>query len=105
MAEHVIRPAARTQGMTYAIRDILIEANKARAAGKELLFLNIGDPNKFDFDTPRYILDAVKDALDSDRNGYAPSDGYPESLEAIRGWAADKGIRDIQDVFIGPRGQ
>jgi alanine-synthesizing transaminase len=101
MAEHAIRAAQRTRGITYAIRDILIEANQARAQGKELLYLNIGDPNKFDFDTPPYILEAIKEALDSDRNGYAPSDGYPESLEAVRRWAGAKGIRNIQDVFIG----
>lgn len=101
MASHVIRPAARTEGITYAIRDIVVEARKAQAAGKELLYLNIGDPNQFDFDTPRYILDAVKDALYDRKNGYAPSDGYPESLEAIREWADGKGIRDIQDIVIG----
>jgi len=101
MVDHVIRPAARTAGITYAIRDIVIEARKAQAAGRELLYLNIGDPNQYDFDTPEYIRNAIKEALDGGRNGYAPSDGYPASLEAVREWATNKGIQNIQDVFIG----
>ena len=35
-----------------------------------------------------------------DRNGYAPSPGIPEALEAIRGEAARKGITTVQDVFV-----
>jgi alanine-synthesizing transaminase len=34
------------------------------------------------------------------RNGYAPSPGIPEALEAIRGEAARKGITTVQDVFV-----
>lgn len=101
MVDHVIRPASRTKGITYAIRDIVIEARKAQEAGRELLYLNIGDPNQYDFDTPEYIRTAIKEALDGGLNGYAPSDGYPASLEAVRQWAANKGIHNIQDVFIG----
>src|SRR6202051_1159053 len=34
------------------------------------------------------------------KNGYAPSPGIPEALEAIRGEAARKGISTVQDVFV-----
>ena len=34
------------------------------------------------------------------KNGYAPSPGIPEALEAIRGEAARKGITTVQDVFV-----
>ncbi len=101
MSDFVIQPAQRTQGMTYAVRDVLVEAEKARTLGRDLIYLNIGDPNKFDFDTPPHILDAIVEGLRSGHNYYAPSDGMPESLEAIRDWAGNKGIRGIQDVFIG----
>jgi len=34
------------------------------------------------------------------KNGYAPSPGIPEALEAIRGEAARKGITTVRDVFV-----
>ena len=34
------------------------------------------------------------------KNGYAPSPGIPEAIEAVRGEAARKGIENVQDVFI-----
>ena len=34
------------------------------------------------------------------KNGYAPSAGIPEALEAIRGEAARKGITTVRDVFV-----
>ena len=42
-----IKPAIRTENITYAVRDIILVANEAAKAGKELLYLNIGDPNLF----------------------------------------------------------
>ncbi len=97
-----IRPAARTADITYAVRDIVVEAEKARAAGRELLYLNIGDPNKFDFSTPPHVIEAIERALhDAPLCGYAPSDGHPAALDAIRRWAERKGIQGVRDVFIG----
>ncbi len=46
-----IQPATRTQTIKYAVRDILAVAEEAKQAGKQLLYLNIGDPIKFDFET------------------------------------------------------
>ena len=40
-----IRPAHRTRDIKYAVRDVILLADKAKAAGKEMLYLNIGDPN------------------------------------------------------------
>ena len=34
------------------------------------------------------------------KNGYAPSPGIPQALEAIRGEAARKGITTVRDVFV-----
>ena len=34
------------------------------------------------------------------KNGYAPSPGIPEALEAIRGEAVRKGITTVRDVFV-----
>ena len=44
-----IKPAIRTENVTYAVRDIVVIANEVAKTGKEMLYLNIGDPNLFDF--------------------------------------------------------
>jgi len=51
-----IKPAKRTHNIEYAIRDIIVEAEKVRKAGKTILPLNIGDPCKFDFYTPPELI-------------------------------------------------
>jgi alanine-synthesizing transaminase len=99
-----IVPARRTENIKYAVRDILLVAEKARQAGRELLYLNIGDPNKFDFETPPHLVEAIHRALRENRTGYAPSEGIPEALAAIRADAEARGIRGIEDVFVGNGG-
>ena len=44
-----ITPAVRTDNITYAVRDIVVLANEVAKSGKEMLYLNIGDPNIYDF--------------------------------------------------------
>ena len=95
-----IAPATRTAGIKYAIRDILGIANQAKAAGKEMLYLNIGDPNIFGFAPPRHILDDTYQAMLRNRLGYSDSDGIPEALAAIRREAERKGIRNVQHAFV-----
>ncbi len=96
---HGIRPSKRTEQIRYAIRDVMLIAEQARAAGKKLLSLNIGDPLLYDFPTPPHIIAAAHRAMLDGRNGYAPSAGVPEALEAIRAEAERDGIRNVQDVF------
>ena len=95
-----IQPARKVANIKYAVRDVLTVAAEAKAAGKDMLYLNIGDPNIYDYQTPRIIVEAISKALHDNKNGYAPSDGIPEALAAIRADCAGKGIRSIQDVFV-----
>jgi alanine-synthesizing transaminase len=95
-----IAPARKIGSIKYAVRDVLIVADEAKRAGKEMLYLNIGDPNIFDYETPPVIVEAIVKALRDGRNGYAPSDGVPEAIAAIRADAEAKGIRQIQNVFV-----
>jgi alanine-synthesizing transaminase len=46
------------------------------------------------------LIDAVYQAMREGKNGYSPSSGIKEALDAIRGEAARKGIGNIQDVFV-----
>ena len=54
----------------YAIRDILISAREVEKSGKKLYYFNIGDPNKYDFDTPQFLKDALFDAVNVDKANY-----------------------------------
>jgi len=93
-------PAKRTEEVTYAIRDIVVLAAEVAKSGKEMLYLNIGDPNVYDHTTPRHVIDAAYKAMLENRNGYAPSSGIPEAVESIRRDAEKKGIKNIHDIFI-----
>ena len=68
--------------------------------GHKVLPLNVGDPLNFDFQTPPHIIEAVYKAMRDGKNGYAPSPGIPQALEAIRGEAERKGITTVRDVFV-----
>lgn len=95
-----IIPAARTEKITYAVRDIVVLAQQVAKSGKEMLYLNIGDPNQFDFATPPHIVAAIADAMTANQNGYSPSSGIASALAAIEHEAQAKGIRNILDLFV-----
>ncbi len=97
---HEILAATRLEHVRYAIRDLAVVAEKLAREGKEILPLNIGDPLRFDFKTPPHLIEAVAKAMRDGKNGYAPSLGIDEALEAVRAEAERKGIRNIQSVFI-----
>lgn len=99
-SEYQVVPAFRTDNITYAVRDVVVLADKIAKQGKDMLYLNIGDPNKFDFRTPDHIIEAAYKALKDNQNGYSPSSGIKEGLDSIRREAERKGIRNIQDIFI-----
>ncbi len=96
----VIKAAKRTEGVTYAIRDIVVLASEVAKTGKEMLYLNIGDPNIYDHRTPQHVIEAAYKAMNENKNGYAPSSGIPEALDSIRRDAENKGIKNIHDIFI-----
>jgi alanine-synthesizing transaminase len=78
-----IRANPLSLDIEYAIRDVIIPATELEKQGHRIMKLNIGDPNKYDFDTPDLIKDSVKEALELGLNGYAPSSGLPQLVDAI----------------------
>src|SRR5260370_22779203 len=95
-----IAAARRLENVRYAIRDLACVADEVIQQGHKVLPLNVGDPLNFDFQTPPHIIEAAYKAMRDGKNGYAPSPGIPEALEAIRGEAARKGITTARDVFV-----
>ena len=95
-----IVPAVRTNNITYAVRDIVVLANEVAKSGKEMLYLNIGDPNLFDFQPPEHLIKATYDAMIKNFNGYAPSSGIQEARDSIEREADRKGIENVHDIFV-----
>src|SRR6266550_4410486 len=95
-----IAAAQRLENVRYAIRDLALVADEVTRQGHTILSLNVGDPNIFDFQTPAHLIEAVYRAMRDNKNGYAPSPGITEALDAIRAEAARKSISSVQDVFV-----
>jgi len=66
-------PVSQTLAMAAREREL-------RAAGQEIISLSLGQP---DFDTPDFIKEAAKQAIDDNYNAYTPVNGYAELREAI----------------------
>lgn len=79
----MIKASKRSQGVSYAIREVVVPAKKLEEKGIKILHLNIGDPNAYDFDTPQHMKDALYEAANQGYNGYSPSEGYLELRKAI----------------------
>ena len=88
--------------MNYAIREVTVPAAEAAKAGKKLLSLNIGDPNKWDFETPEYFKATLRAAVDQVDNGYGDSQGNLDLREAIVDREYEKhGVRiTSDDVYV-----
>lgn len=105
-----IKPADRTKNVTYAIRDIVLKAKQLEAKGKQILYLNIGDPPVYDFETPADLRRIVADKILQSNAGvknnvstYCDSLGILEAREAIARNAVEvKGIKNVtsNDVFV-----
>lgn len=79
----MLRAAKNALAVEYAIRDVVLPARELEKQGIEVLKLNIGDPCAYDFDTPQHMKDALVEAMNTGKNGYAPSEGYPDLREAV----------------------
>src|SRR5262252_9747359 len=75
--------AHRVNTFSYAIRNIVVEAQRVAAAGTRVRYLNVGDPNAFGFKTPPHLVAAVERALRDGHNSYGPSPGIPAAREAV----------------------
>ena len=65
---------------TESAFEVLARAKALERAGREIIHLEIGEP---DFDTPAHIREAAKRALDEGATHYGPAAGLPELREAI----------------------
>ena len=84
--------------------EVLVKARALEAQGRDVVHLEIGEP---DFDTPRHIIEAGKEALDQGYTHYGPSAGLPELRQAIaQDVSQSRGI-DVraEQVVVTPGGK
>ncbi len=89
--------AKRVGYVHYAIREFIPLARELERKGRRIIYLNIGDPLKYDFDTPQVIKEALYEAVMKGYNYYSISEGDSELREAI----AEK-EKKVNNVDISP---
>ena len=77
--------------------DVLLRARELERAGRDVVHLEIGEPN---FATPEHIVAAGIAALQRGETHYGPPAGIPELREAIASNAATRGIRISPDQVV-----
>jgi alanine-synthesizing transaminase len=96
-----LKVSNRISNVEYAIRDITLHARQYEKAGKKIIYLNIGDPVKYDFPTPDHIKKALIDAVANNFNYYADSEGILELRQAIVKKESQKGLSiTVEDVLV-----
>src|SRR6266498_1453273 len=83
----MINPSRRTLNYKYAIRNLARSAAILERAGREIIYLNIGDPQKYGFRPPEHLVEAVTRALRNGFTGYSESAGLREAREAVAAYA------------------
>lgn len=94
-----MQPAERTRNVKYAIRDMAVLAKQVEKE-KKVIYLNIGDPNRFDFDAPPHLRKAVCDAIESRHNYYADSQGVREAVDAVVQHSMKQGIETDENSVM-----
>jgi aspartate aminotransferase len=78
--------------------EVLAKARKLEAQGRDIVHLEIGEP---DFDTPDNIRKAAVDAIWAGDTHYGPSAGMMPAREAIcRHFAKDRGVEYTPDQIV-----
>jgi aspartate aminotransferase len=65
--------------------EVLARARALEAQGKEIIHLEIGEP---DFDTPINIRNAAKKAIDDGFTHYGPAAGLPEARKTVAAYVS-----------------
>ncbi|HYS27483.1 MAG TPA: aminotransferase class I/II-fold pyridoxal phosphate-dependent enzyme [Vicinamibacterales bacterium] len=99
-AARSIPVASRVNRFSYAIRNIVAEAQAVEARGTRVRYLNIGDPVAFGFQTPAHLIEAAARAMRDGHNGYLPSAGIMPAREAVAADYTEKGVPTTADRVL-----
>jgi len=89
---------------TESAFQILARANELEAEGKNIIHLEIGQP---DFKTPKNIIDASYTAMNEGKTGYGPTPGIIPLREAIAEYSESykKVKTNIDEIVVTPGGK
>ncbi|KAF6243986.1 alanine aminotransferase [Nitrosopumilus sp. b1] len=87
-----MKVSKKVSGVEYAIRDIVTAARKLELQGRQVDYLNIGDPVQFGFQPPDNVKEALIKAIRDGENYYSASEGIPELREEITKKEKVKGL-------------
>lgn len=99
-ANEMIESAERIKNYSYAIRHVARAAEELVRAGREVIYLNIGDPQVYGFHPPAHIVEPVARALRDSFTGYSQSAGLPEAREAVANYATNLGAPTQPDEVL-----
>lgn len=96
-----IPAAKRTEKVTHAVRDVVALALEEEKKGKKILYLNIGDPNAYDYETPQHIVDAIFKNMKT-HEGYSHALGELSARKAVFRECERNGIKNLEldDVVL-----
>jgi len=97
-----MRATQRALNIDYAIREVTVPARELEKQGVKIVKLNIGDPNKWDFETPKHVRAALCRAVEECDNGYTAEEGVHELREALMQKERKKNKIDVtpEDIYI-----
>ena len=72
---------------------VLARARALEAEGKDVIHLEIGEP---DFETPRHVSEAAFAAIEAGETGYCPAAGIPDFREAIAAYLSESRELEVE---------
>jgi aspartate/methionine/tyrosine aminotransferase len=93
-----LKVSARGAIPPFIAMDVLREANRREAEGEDVLHLEVGQPGT---PAPRPVLEAVRDALETNLIGYTDALGIPDLRQAIVGhYQRTYGLEPARDRVV-----
>ena len=96
----MIQSAEKIKNYHYAIRHVARVAEQLERTGREVVYLNIGDPQVYGFRPPEHLVEAVARAMKDRFTGYSQSAGLPEAREAVARYATGLGAPTRPDEVL-----
>ncbi|WP_232627034.1 aminotransferase class I/II-fold pyridoxal phosphate-dependent enzyme [Streptomyces alfalfae] len=103
MSRSRVRTSQKSSRVSYDMRGPLAaQAERMRAAGEDVLALNLGDPAAFGLPPAPEVVEVVRDHLGRSC-GYSSAAGLPEARDAVARHYRDKGLDTVRscDVYLG----
>jgi aspartate/methionine/tyrosine aminotransferase len=100
----MIHSSERATNFVYAIRNVVNAADVLERQGRQVIHLNIGDPQSFGFKPPPEVIEAIVRAAREEFTGYSHSAGLRQAREAIARYATELGSETSPDDVLTTAG-